>query len=106
MEISEIGDSSFESAVTNTKGLVLVDFWAPWCGPCKNLGTVLEELSTEFSGRATIVKLNVDDNSKISSQLKIRAVPTVVMFKDGQELSRQSGARPKLHFKDWILQNL
>lgn len=106
MGLSEITDLNFESAVKKSKGLVLVDFWASWCGPCKSLASVLDELSEEFSGRATIVKLNVDDNANIPTKLGVRAVPTVIMFKDGQELSRCTGARPKLHFRDWINQNL
>lgn len=88
-----VTDEHFAKAIS--KGLVLVDFWAPWCGPCKMLTPVLEELSTELEGKASIVKVNVDDNPATAGAFEIMSIPTMILFKDGEPLGKISGFQPK-----------
>ncbi|GAA0126716.1 MULTISPECIES: thioredoxin [Clostridium] len=93
--IKHITDSSFNEEVLNSKGLVLVDFWAPWCGPCKMLGPVLEELAGEMNNNLTIGKVDIDTNVEKASAYKISAVPTMLLFKDGDLVDKFSGFAPK-----------
>ncbi len=81
--ITELDQSNFESFIASN-ATVLVDFWAPWCGPCKAIAPILEELSTELSGSVKIGKVNVDNNSELASQHEVRAIPTIKIFKDGK----------------------
>ncbi len=81
---------------------VLVDFWAPWCGPCKQIAPALEELSDELAGKVTIAKLNTDDFPEVASKFGIRGIPTMILFKDGQQASTKVGAQPKSAIKGWI----
>ena len=82
-KITELDSSNFESTVTEGSVPVIVDFWAPWCGPCKAIAPILEELSIELSDSVKICKVNVDSNSEIASKYEIRAIPTILIFKDG-----------------------
>lgn len=82
--VQEISDSSFETEVLGSKVPVLVDFWAPWCGPCKSIAPVLEELADEYTGRLKIVKVNVDDNREYAMKFNVRGIPNLILFKDGQ----------------------
>ena len=91
----EITDSNFEELVMKSDKPVLVDFWAEWCGPCRMVGPIVEELSKEYEGRAVIGKVDVDSNSMISSQLGIRNIPTLLIFKDGKVVDKQVGAVAK-----------
>ncbi|WKZ56276.1 MAG: thioredoxin [Bdellovibrionota bacterium] len=93
--VGEISDSNFDAEVLKSSIPVLVDFWAPWCGPCKSIAPVLEEISTEFSGKLKIVKVNVDDNPRSPSSYDVRGIPNLVFFKGGQVVKRVIGAVPK-----------
>lgn len=96
--VKEINDASFEEAIKN--GTVVVDFWAEWCGPCKMLGPVIEEISEETGEKAKFLKLNVDHNPVVSNSYRIASIPTVIVFKDGKVSETLVGFRPKAAFKD------
>jgi thioredoxin 1 len=88
-------DSDFKKDVLDSKVPVLVDFWAEWCGPCKMIGPVLDELAKEYDGKVKIAKLNVDENQQVSSEFHIRSIPTLLFFKNGQLVKQLIGAHPK-----------
>ena len=91
----EITDASFKSEVTDSPVPVLVDFWAPWCGPCKMIAPVLEEIAQEYEGKAKIVKINIDDNQNTPAQFGVRSIPTLILFKNGNEVEKIIGAQGK-----------
>ena len=93
--ISEITDANFKSEVLQSNVPVLVDFWAPWCGPCRAIAPVLEELAGEYAGRAKIVKLNVDDHQNAAATYGVRSIPNLIVFKNGQVAQQIVGAVPK-----------
>lgn len=93
--IVELNDSSFDTEVINSEKPVLVDFWAPWCGPCRALAPVIEEISTDFVDKLKVGKINVDENPEISMKFGIRSIPTLMVFKDGEVLEQIIGAVPK-----------
>ena len=97
-----VTDATFEAEVVNSDVPVVVDFWAEWCGPCKMIGPALEELSEEYGDKIKIVKVNVDENPASPSQLGVRGIPAMFMFKDGQVVSNKIGAAPKANLKEWI----
>ena len=91
----EFNKSNFDSEVIKSDVPVLVDFWAPWCGPCKMIGPIIEELSGEFDGKAKIGKVNVDDNQELAGSFGIRGIPTVMLFKGGEVVNQFVGLKPK-----------
>lgn len=101
----EITDQDFKREVLDSQQLVLIDFWAPWCGPCKMLGPILEELAQEMSN-VKIVKINIDDNLEVPSQLGIRSIPTMMLYKGGKNIATKIGVLPKNSIKEWIESNL
>ncbi|MBA7469253.1 MAG: thioredoxin [Dehalococcoidia bacterium] len=95
----EVNDSSFDQMVLQSKTPVLVDFWAAWCGPCRMVAPIVEELAGEYEGKVTVVKLNVDENPKTASQYGVMSIPTLLVFKDGAPVSNIVGFRPKAELK-------
>ncbi len=91
----EVNDSNFDQMVLQSKTPVLVDFWAAWCGPCRMVAPLVEELAGEYEGKVTMVKLNVDENPQIASQYGVMSIPTLLIFKDGAPVSNIVGFRPK-----------
>jgi thioredoxin 1 len=91
----EITDSNFEEIVNSSKVPVLVDFWAEWCGPCKMIGPVVDELAGEYEGKAIIGKVNVDDNPETAAKFMVRSIPTLLIVKNGEIVDKQVGAVPK-----------
>ena len=105
-EVLHINDADFESVVVNSDIPVLLDFWAPWCGPCKMIAPVLDELAPEFAGKAKIVKMNVDDNQATPAQFGVRSIPTLLLIKNGQVVATQVGALPKTQLANFINQHI
>ena len=101
-----INEASFEKAVINSPIPVLVDFWAPWCGPCRIIGPIVEELAPSYQGRAVITKMNVDDNPEVAQKYGVTSIPTLMMFKDGKLVDRAVGAMPKGELQKFIERNL
>lgn len=97
-----VTDATFDAEVVNSDIPVVVDFWAPWCGPCKQIGPSLEELSDELGGRVKIVKVDVDTNPNSAASMGVRGIPALFIIKDGQVISNRAGAAPKAALQSWI----
>lgn len=95
MDLIKLNSDNFEEEVLKSEEPVVVDFWAPWCGPCRVLGPVIEELAEELKGKAKVAKLNVDDNQQLTAEYEVRGIPTVIVFKNGQPVERIVGIQPK-----------
>jgi thioredoxin 1 len=98
----ELTGANWEKEVIQSKGVVMIDFWAAWCGPCRMIAPSIEELAKEYSGRIKVGKLNTDENSDVASRYKIMGIPTVIFFKDGQKVDQLVGAVPKSSLKSKI----
>ncbi len=104
--IKTVSDASFESEVLKSSGPVLVDYWAEWCGPCKMVAPILDEVSKDYAGKLTIAKLNVDENQSVPAKYGIRGIPTLMLFKDGAIVGTKVGALSKSQLTQFIDSNL
>ncbi len=100
--INEVTDAEFQGQVLDSKVPVLVDFWAPWCGPCRAIAPLLEELAAEYDGKARIVKMNVDDHQATAATYGVRSIPNLIVFKNGQVAEQIVGAVPKTKLSEAI----
>ncbi len=105
-EVLHSSDATFVADVVNSDVPVLLDFWAPWCGPCKMIAPILDDLAVEFAGKVKIVKINIDDNQATPAQFGVRSIPTLLLFKDGKPVAAQVGALPKNQLAAFINQNI
>jgi thioredoxin 1 len=101
-QIRHVSDDSFEQDVLQADSAVLVDFWAEWCGPCKMVAPILDEIAGQYGGRLNVVKMNVDDNQQVPAKFGIRGIPTLMIFKGGQLVATKVGALPKAQLTAFI----
>jgi thioredoxin 1 len=106
MSTVAVTDATFDAEVKNSDIPVVVDFWAEWCGPCKQIGPALEELAAEFDGKVKIAKVDVDNNPNAAAAMGVRGIPALFIFKDGQVVSNRAGAAPKAALQSWIEESI
>ncbi len=104
MQTRKVTDDSFESDVLKSSVPVLVDFWAEWCGPCKAIAPALEDLAKDMAGKFTVAKINIDENPGTPSNYRVRGIPTLILFKDGQVAATKIGSLPKSKLYEWVQQ--
>ena len=101
-QVLHVGDTDFEAQVLKSDTPVLVDFWAEWCGPCKMIGPIVDEMANTYAGKVKVVKVNIDHNPQTPRQYAVRGIPTLMLFKDGQMASMKAGAMPKGKIVEWL----
>jgi thioredoxin 1 len=102
MSTSKVTDQSFETDVLKSQGLVLVDFWAEWCGPCKAIAPALDDLAKDMAGKLTVAKINIDENPGVPTKYGVRGIPTLMLFKDGKVAAQKVGSLPKSKLYEWV----
>lgn len=102
MATKHLSDADFESAVSQSKEPILVDFWAEWCGPCKQLSPILDEVANELGSKVTVAKVNIDDNPESPQKYGVRGIPTLILFKDGKPVATKVGSMPKSQLLEWL----
>ncbi|MDI6604145.1 MAG: thioredoxin [Thermoanaerobacteraceae bacterium] len=106
MSITEITNQNFEKEVLNSNIPVVVDFWAEWCGPCRMVSPIIDELAHDYEGKVKVGKINVDKKNELAMKFKVMSIPTIIIFKDGKIVEKIVGAKPKAEFENFINRNL
>jgi thioredoxin 1 len=106
LNVREVSDSSFDGDILKSSVPVLVDFWAPWCGPCRSVAPVIDDLATQYAGKLKVAKINVDESTEVAMRYQITSIPTFILFKNGQVADRALGALPRSEFVKLIDRNL
>lgn len=104
--MQELTSDNFQKEISSSKGYAIVDFWAPWCGPCRMLSPLLEQVSEEMKGKLKFAKLNVDENQELASEFGVVSIPTLIVFKDGKPVAERAGAMPKEALRNWIKESI
>lgn len=102
MATKYVTDGGFENDVLKASGYVLVDFWAEWCGPCRQVGPILDEIATEMGDKVTVAKVNIDENPETPTKYGVRGIPTMILFKNGEPVATKVGALPKSKLVEWL----
>jgi len=104
--VQQVSDAGFEGDVLKSDKPVLVDFWAPWCGPCRSVGPIVDDLATQYEGKLKVAKINVDESSEVAMKYQVTSIPTFILFKNGEVADRVLGALPRSEFIKFIDRNL